>query len=100
MLPKRKRSPMRRGLLITAVLLSAFGAACGGDDDDSSGGGNDEMVQLIMEQGETEEAAKCFADELKDFSVDELRAMIEDNEEPSDELAEALSAAGEKCAED
>lgn len=100
--PDKKVNKMRRGLMVTAVLLASLSAACGGDDDGggSSGGVDQKMVDMIVEQGETEEVATCFATELKDYSSDDLDELLNGSGEPDEEFAAALADAGEKCAED
>ncbi len=82
--------------LLGAVLLGA----CGGDDADNAD--RDRIVSFLLEQGESQEAAECFADELSEFSIEEFEALV-DAEGPEDvdpDFSEAIDRAQEEACVD
>ncbi len=72
-----------------------FAGACSSDDGDSS---DAELIEWFENEGETPEAAACFAEELSSYSVADLDTFNEDDG-PSDDLAADAAAAAEVCAD-
>jgi ABC-type phosphate/phosphonate transport system substrate-binding protein len=93
---------MYRKLVAVVGAAALLIAACGGSDDSDAGdGGGDRqaVIDWMLGQGETQESAECFADELSgytsaDFEAFEAAASPEDAPEG---MAEDVLAAAATC---
>ncbi len=79
--------------LLCFVLALSF-AACGDDGADRQA-----VVDWIVDKGETPGAAACYADEIKDFGIEDLEALeaSESEEEADPKLIAALDEAADVC---
>ncbi len=59
----------------------------------------DKLTDWIVDKGETPEAASCYAEEIKDFGIDDLEALeaSESEEEADPKLVAALETADANC---
>lgn len=89
-------APVRR-LTVLLTLVTLIAAGCG-DDGDSE---RETIAELLVAEGETPEAAACFAEELDEFSLEEFEAFLaaESSGEADEALFAAAAAAAEICAE-
>ncbi len=91
------------GILGALVLVLS---ACGSSDD-SEGAGDDggedrqAVIDWMLAEGETQESAECFADELGGYTAEDLEAFdsSDSGEGIPDGMIEDVEAAAGKCAE-
>ncbi|MCP4226673.1 MAG: hypothetical protein GY773_25315 [Actinomycetia bacterium] len=90
--------------ILGAVVLVLSG--CGSSDDSegaSDNGGEDRqaVIDWMLGQGETQESADCFADELEGYTAEDFEAFdASDTAEDTPEgMAEDVLAAAGKCAD-
>jgi hypothetical protein len=87
---------MRRRLAVPVLLLTATFTlvACG--DDSGGGSGRDAVIERLEQEGESPESAACFADELSEFSIEDIEAFL-DGDAENEDLDAAVLAAVETC---
>ncbi|NOX28872.1 MAG: hypothetical protein GXP35_02290 [Actinobacteria bacterium] len=94
--PSIRKIAAIRGTALVAV-IALFGSACGS----TSGSSAAELVEWFEGQGETTEAAECWANELSSYSLADLDAFeTAENEDdiPNGLLAHVL-VASRTCAD-
>ncbi len=91
----RKITAIRGTALVAAIAL--IGSACGS----SSGSSTAELIEWFEGQGETTEAAECFANELSSYSLADLDAFetAENEDDISNGLLADVLVASETCAD-
>jgi len=91
----RKTAAARGIALVAAIAL--IGGACGS----SSGSSAAELIEWFEGQGETTEAAECFAKELSNYSLADLDAFetAQSEDDISNSLLEDVLVASETCAD-
>lgn len=91
---------MKKTLSLLPLAGLLFLGACG-DDDGGSSGGRQEIVDFLIDEGETPEAAECYADELSDYSIDDFEsvAAAESEDDIDADFALDIVAASEACAD-
>jgi hypothetical protein len=86
--------------VFTAVVAVAGLSACGGDDGGSGGVDRDELIALINEDGDmTDEMAECLADATIESLSDDDMAKIMAGGDPSAEGEAAFMEAMQPCLE-
>lgn len=97
------RAPsQRRGRRIASVGLAlavaAAVVACGGDDD----GPDPAVVDFLIEQGESQEAADCFAKELSKYSLSDFEGLLlaESPEDVDEQFFEDIDKASDTVCAD
>jgi len=88
-------------------ILATFGAlalllsACGDSSDSSDSADRQAVVDWMLAQGETQESAECFADELTQYDADDFDDFdaAETEADIPEGMAEDVVAAAGTCAE-
>ncbi len=78
--------------LVSATMLSASLSACGGGDGDRQA-----KIDLLISEGETQQTAECYVDELPGYDLADFENLISaDSIEEADEefFDAALDASG------
>ncbi|MFT7599594.1 MAG: hypothetical protein ACI8TP_002529 [Acidimicrobiales bacterium] len=91
--------------LVTCATLGLLFSACGGSSDAAEpaddGADRQAVIDWMLGEGETQESAECFADELTQYTAADFGAF--DSAESEADLPEGMSddvlAAAGKCAE-
>ena len=94
-------------LVAVVLALMLLVAACG-DDSGGDSPDRDAVIELFEQEGESPEAAACYADELSDFSTAEVEAFLSgeteldveaaiEGEDQSSGINTAVLAAVEAC---
>ena len=91
-----------RSRIATRLVAACMAAVCGAAACGSSGGSSEaELIEWFESQGESAEAAACFAKELSNYSTDDLDAFesAESFDDIDGGLATDVPSAAEACAD-
>lgn len=95
----------RKTGLMTCAALGLLVGACGGSSDSAvpadDGADRQAVVDWMLGEGETQESAECFADELTQYTAADFDAFesAESEADIPDGMAEDVFAAASKCVE-
>jgi hypothetical protein len=96
--------------LVAVLFASSLVLTACGDDSGGDSGDRDAVIELLEGEGESPESAACFADELSEFSLDDIEPFLSsdfepdveaavDGEDQETDIATAVIEAAEACSE-
>jgi ABC-type phosphate/phosphonate transport system substrate-binding protein len=93
---------MRSKMVCIVAALVMVTSACGGSDESEAGsedGDRQAVIDWMLGQGETQESAECFADELSGYTAEDFENLdtIETTEDLPEGMAEDVMAAVATC---